>query len=104
VTAASAQIGGGGSLSGSSQYVDIANAGLGITGDLTIQAWVKPTDFNWWSGILTKGYNNLAAPYDYYLYYSTGKPFSGEVTALSTPMPMANSALRWVPGQPSRSP
>lgn len=74
--------GGGGNivLDGINDYINAGNnSGVGITGSLTITAWVKPTDFSNFNGILSKtgvgGSNtNLPAPYDYYLSQSSGIP------------------------------
>jgi hypothetical protein len=78
-TATTGNIDGGLALSGSSQYVNVStNSSLGVTGDITISAWVKPTDFANYNGILSKsgngGNNAIPAPYDYYLVQSTGVP------------------------------
>jgi predicted outer membrane repeat protein len=50
------------------------SASLSITGDITITAWVKVTDFNGFRGIVGKTSVNVAAPYDFYLASGTGLP------------------------------
>jgi RHS repeat-associated protein len=74
-TSAAGEIGWGGNFSGSSQYVDIGNPSkLQITGDLTIEAWVKPTDYSNYNGIVSKSNRNLPGPYDWYLVKGSGVP------------------------------
>ena len=74
-TSGAGKIGLGGAFSGSSQYVDIGNGGkLQITGDLTLEAWVKPADFSNYNGIVEKSKVNLPAPYDFYLIVGSGIP------------------------------
>jgi len=74
-TAGTGQLDGAASLSGSSQYITIGNgSSLQITGDMTIQAWVKPTDDANSNGIVGKTNSNIPAPYDFYLVQTTGVP------------------------------
>ena len=74
-TAGAGQIDGSGSFSGSSQYIDVgADSSLGITGDLTIEAWVNPADFANYREILGKTAVNFPKPYDFYLVQTTGQP------------------------------
>jgi Concanavalin A-like lectin/glucanases superfamily/Divergent InlB B-repeat domain len=47
---------------------------LQITGNLTIEAWVKPTDFTNYNGIVGKTLANIPAPYDFYLRSGSGLP------------------------------
>lgn len=67
----------GGSIvfDGTNDYVDCGNSGsIGITGDLTICAWVYVNAFTGYNGIAGKtgGSGNIAAPYDYYMNITTG--------------------------------
>lgn len=71
-TAGAGKIGGGGSFSGVLQYITIGNH-LGLTGDFTIQAWVNPTDFIGFNGILSKTLTNQPKPFEYRIDASTGK-------------------------------
>ncbi len=74
-TATTGQIDGGDALSGSSQYINIGNnAALQITGDMTIEAWIKPTDYANYNGIVGKTSSNMPAPYDFYLAQTSGIP------------------------------
>src|SRR3984893_2996364 len=74
-TATAGQIAGGTSLSGNSQYINIGNgSSLGITGNLTIEAWINPTDFSNYNGIVGKVASYLPKPYDFYLLQGTGIP------------------------------
>jgi hypothetical protein len=100
VTAAGGQIGGGGSFSGFSQYIDAGNnASLQITGNLTIEAWVKPTDFANYNGIVGKTLVNKPAPYDLYLIVAAGcLPFFS-VTVQSIPGRPPTPLLRLVRGR-----
>lgn len=55
-------------------YLAVADtAALRITGDLTILAWVKPTDRANYYEILTKTGDGLARPYEYRLEQTSGK-------------------------------
>lgn len=72
-TATAGQIDGGIAFSGSSQWVNMGN-NLGFIGDFTIEAWVHPTDFSGFNGIISKTAGNQPKPYDYYLIASTGVP------------------------------
>jgi 3-methyladenine DNA glycosylase Tag len=64
------------SFDGTSGYVDVPNSSsIGITGDMTISAWVKVTDFSNHNGIIGKTNNNqYANPYDFYFAQTTGVP------------------------------
>ena len=60
---------------GSNDYVDVPNSSsIGITGDMTLAAWVKVTDFANYNGIVEKSTGNLPNPYDFYLIQTTGVP------------------------------
>lgn len=92
-TATTGQTDGGIALSGSSQYVNLGNK-LGIIGDLTIEAWLKPTDFTGFNGVLSKTAGSQPKPYDFYLTAATGLPVlfvgdgagaSGSLTASGAP-------------------
>ena len=73
VTDSTGKIGGGGSFSGASQYINVGNGtSLQITGDLTIEAWINPTDYANYNGIFGKGLTGQPAPYDIFLNQSSG--------------------------------
>jgi 3-methyladenine DNA glycosylase Tag len=76
VTKTIGKIGQGLLFDGTSGYVSIPNSNsIGITGDMSISAWVKVTDFVNYNGILGKTNNNqYANPYDFYLNQTTGLP------------------------------
>jgi hypothetical protein len=60
---------------GSSGYVNVpSSANLALTGDMTSEAWVKPTDYGNYNGIVGKTRGNLPAPYDFYLSQGSGVP------------------------------
>src|ERR1039458_6069940 len=88
-TATTGQIDGGASLSGSGEYITIGDgSSLQITGNITIEAWINPTDFSNYNGILGKtagSGGNIPAPYDFYLTSGGGIPefYSGNGTAYS---------------------
>jgi hypothetical protein len=88
-TATTGQIDGAASLSGTSQYITVGDgSSLRITGNITIEAWINPTDFSDYNGILGKtagAGGNIPAPYDFYLTSGGGIPefFSGNGTAYS---------------------
>ncbi|MEI6327046.1 MAG: LamG domain-containing protein [Candidatus Roizmanbacteria bacterium] len=66
---------GAGSFDGSNDYVEVPhNTSLAITGNLTISAWVKPTDRVNANGIVGKTSTNTPAPYDFYLAQTSGLP------------------------------
>lgn len=68
-TIVNGKINNGRGLSGTTEYINIGNGtSLQITGDITIAAWVKLTDFaGAWHGVLSKTNSNLPASYDYYI-------------------------------------
>jgi hypothetical protein len=81
-------------FNGSSAYVNVPHSpSLALTGDLTLEAWVKPSDYANWNGIVGKTQGNLPAPFDFYLAQGSGLPrlYRGgpgslaQVTALSAP-------------------
>ncbi|RZM17877.1 MAG: carbohydrate-binding protein, partial [Pedobacter sp.] len=73
-TAVSAQIDGGANLTGSSQYINAGNnPSLGITGNVTLQAWLNPTDYANYNGIIGKTTNQMPRPYDFYLNQGNGR-------------------------------
>ncbi|MFA5987843.1 MAG: LamG-like jellyroll fold domain-containing protein, partial [Candidatus Paceibacterota bacterium] len=47
---------------------------LGITGDMTLSAWVNVKDFHTYRGLVSKSIGNLPNPYDWYLKTSSGVP------------------------------
>ena len=56
-TAAAGEIGGGASLSGSSNFITMGNV-LDIgSGDVTLEAWIKPSNVNQYAPILSKRQN-----------------------------------------------
>jgi predicted RecA/RadA family phage recombinase len=62
---------------------------LQITENLTIEAWINPTNFSKYDGIFSKtagGGGNIPAPYDFYLSAGGGIPefFSGNGSAFSS--------------------
>lgn len=90
-TATAGQIDGGAALSGSGQYVNAGNsAALGVTGAMTIEAWVKPTDRANYNGILARtgngGNDGVPAPYDYFLLQTSGIPQFLRGSGLGTTM------------------
>jgi len=68
---------------------------LSITGDMTISAWVKITDFGTHRGLIGKTSSNVPAPYDYFLLATSGLPHFARgngtshsaVTATTAPTP-----------------
>lgn len=95
-TATAGQLDGAAALSGTTQYISLGNH-LGLTGALTISAWVKPTDFSGFNGITSKTAGGAAKPFDYYLQASTGKPVlfvgdgSGNTSIIGTSAPTAGA-------------
>lgn len=75
VTGATATVGqedGGIALSGTSQYVNFGNK-LALIGSFSISAWVNPTDFTNYNGVLSKTAGGAPKPYDYRIDQTTGK-------------------------------
>lgn len=69
----SGQIGGGLSFDGIDDYVEVEDSdGLSLTGDMTITAWVRPTDLVGYNGIVGKTVKGNASPYDLYTIPETG--------------------------------
>ncbi|RZM21772.1 MAG: hypothetical protein EOO88_31555, partial [Pedobacter sp.] len=65
----------GAQLGGNSQYIDIGNrSSLGITNDITLQAWINPNDYANYNGIIAKTAAQFPKPYDFYLDQHTGIP------------------------------
>jgi len=68
----------GGSLvfDGVNDSVVVPNSSsIGVSGDITILAWVNITDFNWLNSIVSKTLpNSYPAPYDFYLENESGRP------------------------------
>ena len=85
-------------FSGNDPYLEAADSeSLSITGDITIAAWVKVTDYSNWRGIVGKSAGpggNLPASYDLYLVLNDGRArlYSGspsgfgQVTAGTAPV------------------
>lgn len=74
-TATTGQIDGAAAMNGAPQYINIGNkSALGITGNLTLEAWVNPTDFSNYSGIIGKTAGSYPKPYDFYLNQTSGIP------------------------------
>ncbi len=90
ITGATARIGqmdGAANLSGTPQYINIGTGALvGITGNMTIEAWVNPTDYSNFNGILSKTAGNQPKPYDFYLVQGSGIPvlFRGNGTGANS--------------------
>jgi len=67
----------GGSIvfDGVDDYIDCGNqASIQLVGDMSILSWIKVTDFSKFNGIVGKTTGNIANPYDYYLFQSSGIP------------------------------
>jgi hypothetical protein len=61
------------SFDGSDDYIDVPDsAALSLTGDMTISAWVNPSNLANIHGIIGKTYSNVPGPYDYYIDTDTG--------------------------------
>ena len=59
---------------GTDDYVSYPNSSsLAILGDMSINCWLKVTDFNNYRGIVGKTISNKPAPFDYYLNIGTGR-------------------------------
>jgi hypothetical protein len=50
------------------------SASLHLTSGMTLEAWIKPTDYANYNGIAGKTSSNLPAPFDLYLSQGNGKP------------------------------
>jgi subtilisin family serine protease len=72
--ARSGEIDGAGSFSGSSQYININNFAITDPYNFTVEAWINPTDFANYDGIVGKTNSYLPAPFDLYLNQGDGKP------------------------------
>lgn len=71
----SAKIGKGTTFDGNNDYINIGNGSpLQITADIFISAWVKPTNFADYRGIVGKTNGGAPNPYDFYLLSSSGLP------------------------------
>ncbi len=69
----SGQIGGGLSFDGVDDYVEVDDSdGISLTGDMTITAWVRPTDLVGYNGIVGKTVKGNPSPYDLYTVPETG--------------------------------
>ncbi|MEM0992852.1 MAG: LamG-like jellyroll fold domain-containing protein [Bacteroidota bacterium] len=78
---------------GIDDYVEVAHANeLSLTGDLTIETWVKITDFDNFRGIVGKTNSNLPAPFDFYLFPTTGIPNFGIGNGVSSESVSGNAA------------
>ncbi len=67
------QIGGGLFFDGVDDYLEVEDSdGLSLAGDMTITAWIYPTDFVGVNGIVGKTENNVPSPYDFYTTQTTG--------------------------------
>jgi hypothetical protein len=74
-TATSGEIDGAASFSGTSQYINLgSSATLGIVGDLTLEAWIKPVEFSQYAGLVGRTNGGVPAPYDWYLVPGSGTP------------------------------
>lgn len=62
-------------FNGTSSYVGIADANqISLTGDFTLEAWVKVTDFITFRSIMGKTNGQQPAPFDFYLNQTSGVP------------------------------
>lgn len=69
----SGQIGGGLAFDGIDDYVEVGDSdSISLTGDMTITAWIRPTDFVGYNSILAKSTGNMPNPYDLYTMPETG--------------------------------
>jgi len=69
----SGQIGGGLFFDGVDDYIEVDDSdGLSLAGDMTITAWINPTDFAGTNGIVGKTESNVPSPYDFYTTQTTG--------------------------------
>jgi Concanavalin A-like lectin/glucanases superfamily/Chitobiase/beta-hexosaminidase C-terminal domain/Domain of unknown function (DUF2341) len=73
-SAGSGEIDGAGSFSGSSQYINISNFAITDPYNFTLEAWINPTDYANYDGIVGKTNSNLPGPFDLYLNQGNGKP------------------------------
>ncbi|RZM19158.1 MAG: DUF2341 domain-containing protein, partial [Pedobacter sp.] len=74
-TATSGAFDGGANFSGANQYINLGNkSSLGTAGDFTLQAWINPSDYSTYQGILAKTSGNIPKPYDFYLMQGSGIP------------------------------
>jgi len=74
-TAGTGSIAGGANLNGAPQYINIGNSStLGITGNITLEAWINPSDFSNYNGIIAKTSGQFPKPYDFYLSQGSGVP------------------------------
>ena len=74
-TATTGQIDGGEAFSGSSQYATVAySSSLAITGDITIEAWVNPTNYITSREVVGKDTSEWASSYLWLFAGSTGLP------------------------------
>jgi len=72
-TSTTGQIGNAKAFSGSSQYINVAStSSVAITANMTVEAWIKPTDYANYNSIVGKTNNNYPAPYDFYMMQGTG--------------------------------
>lgn len=69
-TATTGQLDGGASFSGASK-IDLGN-NLGLTSDLTYEAWIKVTDYSHYGFLFSKTNGNQPNPYDIYMTGTSG--------------------------------
>ncbi len=73
-TATTGKVDGGASLNGTSQYISVGNSStLAPLTSLTIEAWINPTNYTNFNGILGRTNGNAPSPYDSYLGQTNGK-------------------------------
>lgn len=69
----SGQTGGGLTFDGVDDYIEVEDSdGLSLAGDMTITAWIRPTDFVGSNSIVAKTSKGTASPYDLYTTPDTG--------------------------------
>jgi hypothetical protein len=82
-TGGAGQLSGAGVFSGTLQYIDLGNTAAlqSLTGDITVEAWVKPTDYSNYNGILAKWQSGTgcAAPFDSYIIAGSEAANAGKV-------------------------
>lgn len=86
VSAGTGQIDGSAAFSGTSQYINNGNAAFLTPFAHTVEAWVKPTDYVNYNGVVSKTNGAVAQPFDMYITQTTGKAsyFIGNGASLSS--------------------
>ncbi|RZL96838.1 MAG: LamG domain-containing protein, partial [Pedobacter sp.] len=74
-TATAGKINGAANFNGAPQYIGIGTSeAIGVTGNMTIEAWVNPSDYANYNGIISKTTGGYPKPFDFYLNQSNGVP------------------------------